>query len=156
MMPDPEYPPPHAHQWAIFAPLARRLAADRRAGQAAAVQAGHLTEQEAADRIAIAEDIARVWDAIMAGQIPPDTTHSAATIAADLATAITRIEAHQARTGPPDREDADFLPCMMALWWWMRPWPSGAPHITELARQGMAQRGRWLIHPFYTAKRNAA
>lgn len=67
-----------------------------------------------------------------------------------------RFPAHQARTGLPEAEDEDFLPCMMALWWWMRPWPSGAPHITELARQGMAQRGRWLIRPFYTAKRNAA
>jgi hypothetical protein len=157
MMPDPEFPPPWAHHWAVFAPLARRLQADRQAGDARQVEAGHLSAQDAADRQGIAADIAMVWDSVCAGRLPAETVYPASVIAADLATAITRIESHQQRHGPPPAEDEDFLDCMKALWWWMRPWPSGSAHIVELARQGMAQPGRWLIHPFYTAQqRNAA
>lgn len=156
MMPDPEYPPEWSHRWEIFAPLARRLLADRLSGDAAQVQAGHLTEQEAAARATAARDIASVWDAITAGQVPPDTSLPASAIAADLATAIARIEDRQTRM-VPEKGDEDLLPCMKALWWWMRPWPSGAPHITELARLGLAQPGRWLLHPTpANRQRNAA
>lgn len=127
-----------ASDWTSLAGAARRVLAQREAGDAAWVEKGRLTQAEAAARLRIARALVALWDSIVTGEPPYDAEtawiesrgaegcypHELRT---DLAAAADRARL-LAERNPEDLDAARFAEAVAALAWHARP----ADHISSI------------------------
>lgn len=148
--------PGMASDWTSLAAAARRVLAQREAGDAAWVEKGRLTQAEAAARLRIARALVALWDSIVAGEPPYDAEtawiesrgaegcypHELRT---DLAAAADRARL-LAERNPEEPDAARFAEAVAALAWHARPADQissiiDVAHVNAAARQrGAADR----------------
>lgn len=134
--------PAMASDWTSLAAAARRVLAQREAGDAAWVEKGRLTHAEAADRLRIARALVALWDSVVAREPPydietawiesrgaegcyPHELRTDLTAAADRARLI-------AERSPDDPDAANFAEAVAALAWHARP-PDHISNIVDVA-----------------------